>query len=255
MEVQEGAPVCPDVNCRVRDSVLCDKQSRISGRRTHGGALGLHAINLPLWVDRIRCMDPQRMEGKTVRYDIGHYSGCVCDFVCGQERNLGKPEGAPGNAGLDSSRANRRLGRFYHDRKELAGAIMHYRKALDILPNFPYAWNDLGGAYEDMGDLDRAKMHYNEALKYHPGLARAHYGLGQIHSLGGRVDGAIVAYEKAIRWDEDYVEAYNNLATVYANSGRLNKAEELWLRTLEIDPEYGIAHEKLEKVRAGLSGG
>ena len=89
-------------------------------------------------------------------------------------------------------------------------------------------------------------------------MARAHYGLGQIYSLGGRVDKAIVAYEKAIWWDEDYVEAYNNLATVYANCGRLNKAEKLWLRTLEIDPEYGIAHEKLkklEKVRAGLSGG
>ena|GEM_PF-5030637 len=114
-------------------------------------------------------MDPQRMEGKSVRYNLGHYSGCVCDFVCGQERNLGKPEGIPGNAAPDSARANRRLGLFYHDRKELTDAILHYRKALDILPNFPYAWNDLDGAYKDMVDLDRAKMHYNEVLNITPG--------------------------------------------------------------------------------------
>ena len=137
MEVQEGVPVCADFNCRVDDSVLCDKQSRISDRRAHGGVRGLPVINLPLWVDRIRFRDPQRMEGKTVRYDLGHYSGCVCDFVCGQERNLGKPEGIPGNAGPDSARANLRLGRFYHDRKELAGAILHYCKALDIFLQFP----------------------------------------------------------------------------------------------------------------------
>ena len=120
MEVQKGVPVCPDVNCRVHDSVLFDKQSRISDRRAHGGALCLHAINLPLWVDRIRCMDPQRMEGKIVRYNLGHYSGCVCDFVCGQERNLGKPEGIPGNAAPDSARAK-----------------MHYNEVLNITPSWP----------------------------------------------------------------------------------------------------------------------
>lgn len=157
----------------------------------------------------------------------------------------------------NSARAHHRMGRFRHDNGDLAGAILHYRRALEILPNFPYVWNDMGGAFKDRGDLVEARNHYGEAIRYNPGLARAYYGLGQIHSLEGRFDLAIASYRTALHRDTTYVEAYNNLATVYANLGQLEEAEELWLHTLELDPDYTIARDNLEKlnnIRKGLPG-
>ena len=80
---------------------------------------------------------------------------------------------APGN-----ERAHSNLGVALADRQLLDEAIAHYRKALEINPDYAEAHNNLGLALADRGPTDEAIAHYRKALEIKPDYAEAHNNLG-----------------------------------------------------------------------------
>ena len=65
-------------------------------------------------------------------------------------------------------------------------AIAHYRKALEIKPDFAEAHNNLGSALASRGQVDEAMVHYRQALKIKPDYAEAHNNLGVALASGGQ---------------------------------------------------------------------
>ena len=93
-------------------------------------------------------------------------------------------------------------------RGQVDEAIAHYRKALEIKPDYAEAHNNLGNALAGRGQVDEAIAHYRKALEIKPDYAEAHYNLGNALAGRGQVDEAIAHYRKALEIKPDDAEAH-----------------------------------------------
>ncbi len=74
------------------------------------------------------------------------------------------------------------------------------------------------------GQWDEAVAHYRKALEIRPDYAEAHVKLGNVLTSGGQVDEAIAHYQKALQINPDYAEAHNYLGLALAGRGRVDEA-------------------------------
>ncbi len=65
--------------------------------------------------------------------------------------------------------------------KRLQEAIGDFRRALDLRPNFPEAWNELGFALRQVGQYAEAVKAYNQALRLRPNFPEALEYLGEAY--------------------------------------------------------------------------
>ena len=92
--------------------------------------------------------------------------------------------------------AHNNLGLALAGRGQVDEAIAHYRKALEIKPDYAEAHNNLGNALAGRGQIDEAIAHYRKALEIKPDYAKAHYNLGMALAGRGQVDEAIDHYRQ-----------------------------------------------------------
>ena len=93
-------------------------------------------------------------------------------------------------------------------------AVPHFRKALEIRPDFADAHNNLGIALASRGQWDEAVPHFRKALEIRPDFADAHNNLGLALASRGEFDEAMVHYRKALEVKPDYAKARKNLDIV-----------------------------------------
>jgi tetratricopeptide (TPR) repeat protein len=115
------------------------------------------------------------------------------------------------------------LGVDLEQKGEVDKAIVLYRKALEIEPDYAQAHYNLGVALAKKGDLDGAIAQYQAALKINPNYAVVHNNLGVALYQKSRVDEAVFHFQEALRLNPHYVDAQVNLAQV-----------EAWLRQREV---------------------
>lgn len=70
-------------------------------------------------------------------------------------------------------------------RGDAKAAIAGYQRAIDLLPNYPYALCRLGIAQGDAGDVNGAIATLERAIRLSPGLAEAHFNLSRLHRRAG----------------------------------------------------------------------
>jgi protein O-mannosyl-transferase len=80
----------------------------------------------------------------------------------------------PNNAKMHYNYAN-----FLRDNGNFRLAKHHYRKALNLWPNYPSALNNLGTIIED--DVDTQEQHFLAAISYSDQHLNAHFNLGQLY--------------------------------------------------------------------------
>ena len=123
-------------------------------------------------------------------------------------------------------------------RGQVDEAIAHYRKALEIKPDYAEAHNNLGIALAGRGQVDEAIAHYRKALEIKPDDVEAHYNLGIALAGRGQVDEAIAHFRKALEIKPDFAEAHNNLGIALAGRGQIDEAIAHYRKALEIKPDY-----------------
>jgi Tfp pilus assembly protein PilF len=160
--------------------------------------------------------------------------------------------------------------------------IEMYRLALEILPTFVKARNNLGVALRRRGRIDEAIEQYKLALEQAPGYVEAHSNLGTayynqghteealkeyrlaaenagpdgyVHQrLGvtllhlGRYQDAIKQFRKALSKEPQMAEAHYDLGECYRSLGDEKRAAEEYRAALEVDPNYLAAQTKLEQL-------
>jgi tetratricopeptide (TPR) repeat protein len=126
----------------------------------------------------------------------------------------------------------------YQPSGRLDQAEEHYRRALEILPNYPDAWNNLGVIKKDKGDVEGAITDYRTALQWHRGHVASRVNLGQAYQDMGETDRAIKAYLEALGVDSTHAIAGNNLAVLYAQQGDTDSAQIFFQRVLRHWPAY-----------------
>jgi tetratricopeptide (TPR) repeat protein len=95
-------------------------------------------------------------------------------------------------------------------RHDWAGAIDDYSKAIELKTNFALAYNNRGFARYVLSELDDALDDFNKAIELKPDFAYAYNGRGITKYKKGDLDGAISDYTKAIVLKPDFAMAYQN---------------------------------------------
>ncbi len=124
-------------------------------------------------------------------------------------------------------------------------AISHYKKALEIKPDYADAHKNLSVTFLQNGQVDEAIFHSRKVLEIKPDYAAAHYDLGNALMQKNQVDEAIDHYEQAIEIKPNYAEAYYNLGNALFQKGEVDKANEIFQKAVEIKPDYSEAHNNL----------
>ena len=137
------------------------------------------------------------------------------------------------------------LGNALARRGQLEDAILQYREALELTPDYPDARNNLGNALVKQGKLSSGIAQYAEALRLDPRNIKAHFNIAIAFTILGNDQEAIRHYRELLNIRPDFAAAWNNLAIVYANRGDMDQAIIHFRQVLRINPNYQAARENL----------
>ncbi len=127
-------------------------------------------------------------------------------------------------------------------------AVMSYKQALAIKPDYVEVHNNLGTTLADQGHLDAAVASFERALQIKPDYVEAHHNLGHIFSVLEQFDTAISSYKRVLEIRPEQLEAHNNLGVIFRHTGQMDEAVASFKRALEIKPDYVEAHNNLGNV-------
>jgi protein O-mannosyl-transferase len=138
----------------------------------------------------------------------------------------------------DSLTARINLGNALLDQGQVAEAMVHYQRALQLRPDDPEANVSFGYGLVQQRKPDNAAGYFQRALALKPDHAAAHNDLGNVLAQKGKVTEAIVHFQKALQIKPDYAEASYNLANAFFEQGDLGAAIANYRRALQIKPDY-----------------
>ena len=124
------------------------------------------------------------------------------------------------------------MGLAYWRKGDEENALVHYRRALALDPEFAGAYSNMAALYfsksmktQNKTDYNQAMEYFKKAIEYDPNLVVAYRGLGLGYKAVGRGDDAIVVWEKALEIDP--ADGFLNLNLGKAHLERGNKARAL----------------------------
>jgi hypothetical protein len=103
-------------------------------------------------------------------------------------------------------------------------AVAACRKALELKPDLPNAYDILGNTLREQGRLDEAVAALRKEIELEPAGPLGYYNLGITLKMQGRVDEAVAAYQKAIELKADFAQAHCNLAHIFQRQGKFEQA-------------------------------
>jgi type IV pilus assembly protein PilF len=143
------------------------------------------------------------------------------------------------------------LGLCYREKKLMAEAVTHLKRAIDLKPGYTPARNSLGRVYLEIGQVDKAIAIFKEIAK-DALYATPHYplaNLGLAYYQKGNYATALQYYHRALKLEPNFVFALHGLGKTYLamNRGRLataylKKALQLAPKVAEIHFEYAEAN-------------
>ena len=145
----------------------------------------------------------------------------------------------------DNSLAHYDLGMALLDKGAKEQAIAHFRKAIEIKPDYAKARNNLGVALFEEGAKEEAIAQYHKVLEFKPDDAEARSNLGVALFEKGDRDEAIAQYRRALKIDPKYPQAEYNLGNALASEGQLDEAIAHFREALKIKPDYARAWSSL----------
>jgi len=103
-------------------------------------------------------------------------------------------------------------------------AVSEYRAALQILPEFAEARNNLASAYFNLGHFAESIREYQAVLRQHPEWSETHLSLGCAYYKAKENPEAIDAWDKTIQLNPDLFIAHYYLGLAYEKLGRKSEA-------------------------------
>ncbi|HEY1602756.1 MAG TPA: tetratricopeptide repeat protein [Pirellulales bacterium] len=129
-------------------------------------------------------------------------------------------------------------------------AMGHYKKAVQLRPQYVAARYNLGLLLQEAGLLQAAMDQYEEAVRIKPSFAQAHCNLGALLASAGRIDEAILHLEEGARLDPE-AGTYINLVDAYVQTGRREDAIRAAEQAISVAEEDG-QQEMAEQIGAWL---
>lgn len=134
------------------------------------------------------------------------------------------------------------LGNEYVRIGQLERGIDHYRRALELKPDYDLAVTNLANTYRRMGRDDDAAAGYERLLQVSPRNAQARFQLAQIRAEQGRVADAQSLIDKALALEPNLAGAHNVLGIIRFKQGNPAGAVAAIRTALESNPDLWGAH-------------
>ena len=128
---------------------------------------------------------------------------------------------------------------------KLDKAVLCYKEALKIKPNYVEALNNLGITFHNLGQLDEAVKIYEQVIAIKPDYAEALNNLGITLMELDHLEEAVKSYEKALAINPNYSTAFNNLSITLKELGEPDSAIKSYNRIIDINPDIAEAHNNL----------
>jgi tetratricopeptide (TPR) repeat protein len=163
-------------------------------------------------------------------------------------KKLNTPFGQATTPSLEAFRAFA-LGDEAHQKAlDIPEAEGHYKRAIELDPNFAMAYARLGVVYENSGEVAKAKPYYSKAYELSAHVSEserlyisAHYDI----SVTGNLPKMIETLQEAIQTYPAQLPAYININVAYQTLGQFEKALPYAQKAVELQPENAIAAENL----------
>ena len=147
--------------------------------------------------------------------------------------------------------AENNLGKALVKEGRLDEAALHFRKALDIYPDYADANTNLADVLLKQARWRDAMGYYQAALRSRPNFAKAHNGLGITLAVSGNTDEAMKQFREALLIDGNYADAHANLARCFVQLGRREEAVEHLTQALRLKPDDARVKEQLRELGVG----
>jgi tetratricopeptide (TPR) repeat protein len=131
----------------------------------------------------------------------------------------------------------------HYSKKVADEAMAHFRRALDIDPDYREAHVDSATHCSTRGKRTRRCVHYRHVWRSTRGNANnAALGLGNALLATGRSDDAILRLSAGVISAPDRELAHNNLGNALLRNGQVEEAAEQYRSALAVDASFALAH-------------
>jgi TolB-like protein/Flp pilus assembly protein TadD len=155
-------------------------------------------------------------------------------------------------------------GREHYNRYKLdenEKAIVLFRKALDLDPDYALAYTGLADAFAQKAGIfgsekawfDSSIKMSNKAIVLNPNLAEAYKSLGVVYAYRGKFRSAIGYYSKALELNPNFGAAINNISSMYWWLGRYDEAYPWAVKSIQVDPARASGYATLGLIYTGLA--
>jgi superkiller protein 3 len=134
-----------------------------------------------------------------------------------------------------------KLGDLLYASQALEDAVASLDRALEIKPDYHYAWSNRGYALRNLGQNEAAVASYDHALEIKPDNHTTWNSRGIALSNLGQNEAAVASYDRALEIKPDYHYAWDNRGDALGNLGQYEAAVASYDRALEIKPDYHYA--------------
>ncbi len=155
------------------------------------------------------------------------------------------------------AKTSRNLGEAHYRQGNYPEALGEFLKSETIYPGDPFLQNDLGLTYMAMKQMDLAVKHFKKAIEIKPDYAPAINNLG-IAYLNKKEWDTAIRYFKEVTGNLLYVTphfALSNLGWAHYNKKEYELAEKFYLKALEINPKFINALAGLGKTYTAMGRG
>ncbi|MFC1494397.1 tetratricopeptide repeat protein [Thermodesulfobacteriota bacterium] len=138
----------------------------------------------------------------------------------------------------------------YQDIDEYDLALNHFKKAIQLKPDFSEAYNNLGVLYSEKGKFKEALESFDKAVSniLYTTPHFAYHNMGLVYYRIKDNKKAIDYYNKAIEQAPYYVDAYIDLGIVYENTGKYEDAILINKKVMHLIPESMETHLNIAKI-------
>jgi tetratricopeptide (TPR) repeat protein len=129
------------------------------------------------------------------------------------------------------------------NRRDYAGAISDYDKAIELNPDYTRSYCNRGFAYGFLDKYTESLSDLDKAIKLDPGYVEAYTLRGITKDDMGDHAGAIADFSKSIELQPDYIVAYHHRGYVRHQTGDYTGAMADFNTAIEIDPTYVVEYQ------------
>jgi tetratricopeptide (TPR) repeat protein len=124
----------------------------------------------------------------------------------------------------NDERAQSAAGNYYFGQQELDQALQHYKKAIDLSPNYSQVYNIMGYCLRQKGDYTEAEQAFKKYIELIPNDPNPYDSYAELLLKMGRYDESIAQYRKALSIDPHFNPSHFGIAADLTYSGKPQEA-------------------------------